>query len=403
MNGNLRISHLCLQRMSVPRHILPIIIFAQFAGTSLWFAGNAVLPDLISQYGFEVDDLGTVTSSVQLGFIVGTLVFAIFTIADKFSPSKIFFWCSILGAATNIIILFIPITLTNLVALRFIVGFLLAGIYPVGMKLSADWFQKDLGKALGFLVGALVIGTAFPHLIRGLGTSLDWSFILITVSGIATLGGTLILLFVPNGPYRKISIGFRPEAIFVLFRDKNLRSAAFGYFGHMWELYTVWAFIPIIIAYFNQNAQVSLNVSVLSFVAIGVGFFSCAIGGLMALKKGSAQIAFFQLAGSLLCISLILFIDFMPKEIFIMYLIFWGAMVIGDSPHFSTLAAKTAPPELLGSALTIMNSIGFALTIPSIYLANYLTITYGHPAILVFLALGPLFGLIFTKKLFSLA
>ncbi len=403
MNGNLCLWHLCLLGMSAPRHILPIIIFAQFAGISLWFAGNVVLPDLILQYGFEADDLGIVTSGVQFGFIVGTLAFAIFTVADKFSPSKIFFWCSILAAATNIMILLIPITLANLVILRFIVGFLLAGIYPVGMKLSADWFQKDLGKALGFLVGALVIGTAFPHLIRGLYTSLDWTFILITVSGIATLGGVLILLFVQNGPYRKKSTGFKPEAIVVLFRNRSLRSSALGYFGHMWELYTVWAFFPIIITYFNQGSGVNLNVSMLSFLAIGSGFFSCAIGGLVALKKGSAQVAFFQLAGSLVCILLIMVIDLMPREVFILYLILWGALVVGDSPHFSTLAAKTAPPEWVGSALTIMNSMGFALTIPSIYLANYLMVTYRHPAILLFLALGPLSGLIFTKRLFPLA
>ncbi len=223
---------------------MPVIIVAQFAGTSLWFAGNAILPDLITLHGFESDDLGTVTSSVQFGFIIGTLIFAIFTMADKFSPSKIFFWCSLLGALTNILILFIPVTLTNLVTLRFLVGFLLAGIYPVGMKLSADWFQKDLGRAIGFLIGALVIGTSFPHLIRGLGASFHWTFILSTVSGIAFLGGLLILLFVPDGPYRHKSSGFQPEAILVLFQNKELRSVAFGYFGHMWELYTVWLLFP---------------------------------------------------------------------------------------------------------------------------------------------------------------
>ena len=141
----------------------------------------------------------------------------------------------------------------------------------------------------------------------------------------------------------------------------------------------------------------------LSFVVIGAGFLSCSIGGLIALKKGSAQVAFVQLAGSLVCILLILLIDFMPVWTFVIYLIFWGAFVVGDSPQFSTLAAKTAPPEWVGSALTIMNSIGFALTIPSIYLANYLISVYHHPAILIFLALGPLFGLIHTKRLFFLA
>ena len=278
-----------------PRYILPIIIFAQFAGTSLWFAGNAILPELIRLEGFRTEDLGTITSSVQFGFILGTLVFAILTIADKYSPSKIFFWCSILGAIANTMIIILPITLTNLVTFRFAVGILLAGIYPIGMKLSADWFQKSLGKAIGLLVGALVIGTAFPHLLQGISGSFDWKYVLLATSIVAAFGGTLILIFVPDGPHRKKGLGFDPSAIKVLFADRHLRSSAFGYFGHMWELYTFWAFVPIIIGYFNSMNDSTLNVSILSFITIGMGFLGCSLGGIVALKRGSAQVAIFPI------------------------------------------------------------------------------------------------------------
>ncbi len=166
---------------SRPWYILPIIIFAQFAGTSLWFAGNAVLPELQKAFDLAPESLGAITSSVQLGFIIGTLLFAFFLIADRFSPSKVFFICALLGALFNVSIYFFAEGFTTILVLRFLTGVCLAGIYPVGMKISADWYEKGLGKALGYLVGALVLGTAFPHLVKaGLG-DLPWSYVLMTV------------------------------------------------------------------------------------------------------------------------------------------------------------------------------------------------------------------------------
>jgi len=384
-----------------PSHILPLIILAQFAGTSLWFAGNAILPDLIESYGFADNDLGAITSSVQFGFIIGTLVFALFAVADRFSPSKVFFACSALGSMVNLAILFIPMNLTNMVLLRFVIGILLAGIYPIGMKISADWFQKDLGKAIGLLVGALVIGTAFPHFLKGTGSSLDWSMVLTIVSIISLLGGFLILILVPDGPHRNHGHQFQPKALLTLFSEKNLRSAVFGYFGHMWELYTFWAFVPFLIQYYSVQNELGLNISMWSFVVIASGAIGCGYGGMIALKKGSAKVAFFQLFGSLICILLLSGIQFMPTWIFMVYMVVWGIFVVGDSPQFSTLAAKTAPPQLVGSALTIMNSIGFALTIPSIYLATFLTDLSNNPYPLIFLAVGPILGLLFTRKLLN--
>lgn len=383
----------------IPARILPIIIIAQFTGTSLWFAANAVLPELINNFHFDQKDLGTITSAVQLGFISGTLLFAIFTIADKYSPSKVFFVCATLGAIANLFTTIIPLSLINLSILRFFVGVLLAGIYPVGMKISADWFDKGLGKALGYLVGALVLGTAFPHLIRALGGNFDWTFVLITVSSLSFLGGVAILLFVPDGPHRKKSSGFKPQAVLVLFKEPDLRSAAYGYFGHMWELYTFWAFVPFIFQYFFQSRGWDGDVSAWSFVAIASGFLGSAIGGIYAQRFGSARVAYVQLFGSLICILLTVAIDIMHPVVFVSYMVMWGTFVVGDSPQFSTLAARTAPKEWMGSALTIMNSIGFALTIPSIILANYLLSAYDNPKAFLILAIGPIFGLYHTRRL----
>ena len=185
--------------------ILPVIVFAQFCCTSLWFAGNAIMPDLIYNFDLPETALGHLTSAVQFGFIAGTLIFAFLTIADRYSPSRIFFTCALIGAAFTLAILFDHNNFLSLLILRFLTGFSLAGIYPVGMKIAADYFREGLGKSLGFLVGALVLGTAFPHFLNeftGTGT-IDWRYVLIVTSILAILGGTLIFLLIPDGPYRK--------------------------------------------------------------------------------------------------------------------------------------------------------------------------------------------------------
>lgn len=221
-----------------PKYILPLIVLSQFAGTSLWFTGNAILPELkqtlhLSQYAVSL-----VTSAVMLGFVAGTLVFAFLSLADRFSPVKLFFISSLAGALFNIAIIWLAKDGSSLFVLRFITGFFIAGIYPVGMKIAADWYEKGLGKALGFLLGALVLGTAFPHLLKNRDFELPWRSVLLYTSLFAVAGGFIMLLFVSDGPHRKRSGSFQWNAFSQIFLSKKWRQAAFGYFGHMWELYT---------------------------------------------------------------------------------------------------------------------------------------------------------------------
>ncbi len=159
------------------KHILPTIVLSQFLCTSLWFAGNAVIPDIIRDFNLESSFLGHLISAVQFGFISGTLVFALLTISDRYSPSVVFFVCSVLAALSNLMINFGNTTSFDLLLSRFLTGFFLAGIYPVGMKIASDHYQKGLGKSLGFLVGALVLGTSFPHLIKSVSADLPWKFV----------------------------------------------------------------------------------------------------------------------------------------------------------------------------------------------------------------------------------
>jgi len=376
-------------------HILPVIVIAQFLCTSLWFAGNAVLPDLVKNFAFSETALGHITSAVQFGFISGTLLYAALTIADRFSPSTIFFISSVLAAVSNLAIVLNDPNINSLLALRFLTGFFLAGIYPVGMKIAADHFDKGLGKALGFLVGALVVGTAFPHLLKSFTASLPWKTVLFFTSASSILGGLLILLLVPNGPYQKKSQSLNFKDIFSIFKNKPFRSAAFGYFGHMWELYAFWAFIPVILATYKVIHQAeSMNSPVLSFFIIGLGGIACVMSGYLSQNFGTKKIAFTALFLSGCCCLASPFAFWLPFIPFIAFLIFWGLVAIADSPLFSTLVAQNVPTQVKGTALTMITCIGFSITIISIELLNYLMSVIDSRFIFLFLGIGPLMGLL---------
>ena len=383
---------------AVPSHILPLIVVSQVAGTSLWFAGNAVMLSLQGELGLPSTALGHMTSAVQFGFISGTLVFALLTLADRFSPSRLFFACALLGALANLGVLLAEGFL-SLLLLRLLTGFFLAGIYPVGMKIAADWHEKGLGKALGYLVGALVLGTASPHLLKALSGTLPWQGVFLFTSAFAVVGGLLMLLFVPDGPFRRKSQGFDPQALLRVFRNKPFRAAAFGYFGHMWELYTFWAFVPLMLLHYtSMHADKELPVSLLSFGIIAIGSLSCVAGGYLSIRWSSQRVAFWALLLSFCCCLLSPLMFQLPLPFFGAFLFFWGIVVIADSPQFSALVAQNAPKEATGTALTIVNCLGFSITIISIQVVSLLNQWLATAWVFVFLALGPLLGLYALQK-----
>lgn len=382
--------------MKHPKWILPVIVISQFSCTSLWFAGNGVMGDLISHFKLDESALGNLTSAVQLGFISGTLVFALLTIADRFSPSKVFFTSALIGAICNALMIGNYNIFISLLFLRFLTGFFLAGIYPVGMKIATDYYDKGLGKSLGFLVGALVVGTAFPHLLKEVLNAISWKYVLITTTILAFLGGLTMKLLVPDGPYRKLSKGFDFSAFSRVFKLPSFRSAAFGYFGHMWELYAFWAFVPVILKHYVQlHPEKTFNIPLLSFSIIGIGGLSCVFGGYLSQYIGAKKTAFIALLLSCICCLISPLIFNVRSEIFFIgYLLFWGMAVIADSPMFSTLVALNAEPKIKGTALTIVNCIGFAITIISIQLLNSLQFVLNSSYLYLLLATGPILGLI---------
>jgi MFS family permease len=383
-------------------YILPIIVVAQFLCTSLWFAGNAILPDIVKIFPAEPNLLASLTSIVQFGFISGTFVFAILSISDQFSPSKVFFVCALAAAIFNLGICLNVTGVNTLLLFRFLTGFMLAGIYPVGMKIASDYFKDGLGKSLGFLVGALGLGTAFPHLLKTLTSGLPWKYVIYATSTLSVIGGIAMILLVPNGPFRKAGQKLKLNAFLSGFKNANFKSAAFGYFGHMWELYTFWAFLPGMLLLYKMHHQASaLNISLFTFLIIAAGGLSCMIGGLLSQKFGAKRIATLALLVSGTCCLLSpLFVLSGSLPILLSFLFIWGLSATADSPLLSSLIANYAPETTRGTSLTIVNCIGFSITIISIQVINLLSKQINAQYLYMFLAIGPILGLwaLISKK-----
>ncbi len=377
------------------KRILPVIVISQFFCTSLWFAVNAIMGDIARQFNVPPAFLAYLASAVQLGFIGGTLVFAVLSIVDRFSPVRVFFSCALVATLVNLTVSVSGISINEVLFFRFLTGFFLAGIYPVGMKIAADHYQQGLGRSLGFLVGALVLGTAFPHLLKTLMAALPWKYVVYATSFLAAAGGCAMLLWVPDGPYRKPGQRLKWSAFLQNFGNSKFRAAAFGYFGHMWELYAFWVFVPVMLgAYNNHYPAARLNVSLLSFLVIVAGSLSCVFSGIISQRLGARQTATMALLISGVCclVSPLLLLCASPVAL-IVFLFIWSTAVIADSPMFSTLVAQNAAVESKGTALTIVNCIGFAVTILSIQLINALRTPDNARYIYLLLAAGPILGL----------
>ena len=376
---------------AAPRHVLPVLVLAQFAGTSLWFAVNAVMPDLQRELGWPASAVGRLTSAIQLGFIAGTLVFALLAIADRFSPRRVFLLCSLAGALSTVGAWWMVREFAALWLWRAATGFFLAGIYPVGMKIASQWFPKGLGAALGWLIGALVLGTASAHGLRGLMGELPWTSVMLGVAALAAGGGAMLFALLPEvpvGPARTSTFEWR--ALAAMWTDWRVRASVFGYFGHMWELYTLWVIAPLMLS----SRLTGMPLSLAAFVVVGIGALGCVGGGWLARRWGSARVAAGQLAISGGCCALAPWLIDASVGWFAVWLLVWGITVAGDSPQFSALTAGNAPSQAVGSVLTLTNSIGFAISIVSVELFTKLAQHHPLGTLLPWLGLGPLLGLL---------
>jgi len=374
--------------------VLPVIVLAQLLGTAPWFAVNAVMPDLQAAQGWPAAAVGTLTSALQAGFIAGTLVFALLAVADRFPARAVFVACALAAAACTVGAGLSTASFDALVAWRAATGLCLAGIYPVGMKIASQWFPRGLGPALGWLVGALVLGSASPHAMRAIvldGGGAPWQAVFAVVALVTASAGLLLWLFVPASPaVAGHGPGLRLGALASLWANDRVRASVFGYFGHMVELYTMWVLVPAILATRLAGAALSWA----AFAVLGAGAIGCVAGGLAARRFGSARVAGAQLAASGLCCLVAPWAMAAATPWFAVWLLVWGITVAGDSPQFSTLTANNAPREAVGSVLTLTNSIGFTISIVSIEVFVRLAQIYPLSAVLPWIAAGPLLGLL---------
>ncbi|WGL15470.1 MFS transporter [Microbulbifer bruguierae] len=379
------------------------IAAAQLFGTSLWFSANSAADDLARSWQVDTTDVGWLTSAVQGGFILGTLVLALGGIADRYRASRLFVVSALAGALFNGCFAWLSHGMGSALVFRFLVGVCLAGIYPLGMKLVVSWAPERAGSALAQLVAMLTLGTALPHGLRELGTGLPWQLI-ITASSLLAVLAALLIHRLGDGPHLPqptkskalpVRSGFTQPAVLQAFRIPAFRAAAWGYFGHMWELYAFWAIVPLLVSSTLLVEQYPvLGISGLSFAIIAAGAVGCLLGGALSRHIGSSRVALGALTASGSCALLFaVFWDHLPAATLVILLLIWGAAVIADSPQFSALSATACPRELVGAALAIQNSIGFAITVVSITGVSALFQLTGPEAVWLLLP-GPVFGVL---------
>jgi MFS family permease len=372
------------------------IVLAQLFGTSLWFSANAAAGDLGRVWGLTTAQLGHLGMAVQAGFIAGTLAFVVSGFADRYAASRIFVASAAVGALFNAGFALVAKDVTQALGLRFATGFCLGGIYPIGMKLVVSWEPNKLGKALGWLVGTLTLGTATPHLIRALGAAWQWQTVVLASSGLA-LVAALLVAAVGDGPHLPQNNFSRKNHVLSVFHLPDFRAAAFSYFGHMWELYAFWTITPLLAAQ-ALGAANPRDVALLSFFVIATGAVGCIGGGWLTEHVGSARVAGTALLVSgALCVAYP-FLHGASAPGLIALLLVWGLAVVADSPQFSALSARAAPADLVGGALAAQNCIGFAITVISI---DVVTSVWAHMEAnaVWLLAPGPFLGLLAIRPL----
>ena len=387
---------------------MTLLALAEVLALALWFSASAVVPALKAEAGLAPMQAALFTSAVAVGFVVGTFASALLALADRVPPKWLFAISALIAAAANLAILMLPPNGHGVVLCRFVTGVCMAGIYPVGMKMASTWARNDakggikgdMGFLIGLLVGALTLGSALPHLFNGLG-GVDWRLTIKLASAAAVLGAVIVLM-VDLGPNRAPAPPFRPGAALTAFRDPALRLANFGYFGHMWELYAMWAWIGVYLAASFKMSGVENPTrwaAFATFAVVGAGALGSLIGGLIADRAGRTflTIAAMTLSGAAAAGIGIFYGG--PPALIVVVAVVWGFSIVADSAQFSSCVIELAPAGYTGTMLTVQTCVGFTLTLVTIHLVPMLADAIGWRWSFAFLSLGPALGVLAMLRL----
>lgn len=378
------------------RRQLALLALAELLAMSLWFSATAVVPELEAEWSLGSGPAAWLTMSVQLGFVTGAVLSAALTLSDIWSPRWLFAGSAVLGALCTASIAAFADGVGLALPLRFLTGMTLAGVYPPGMKIVAGWFREGRGMAIGVLVGALTVGSALPHLLRVLGGIGEWRTVLYLSAGLALAAALLVTAGLRSGPHQAPAAPFDPKALGRILRDRPTMLANGGYFGHMWELYAVWTWIP---AWLAAGFAVDLAPGSGAFLAGLVAFLTIAIGGLGAWAAGLAA----DRAGRTTLTSLSMIMSGScclaaglvfggPVWLVIPFCLVWGFAIVADSAQFSTCVTELAEPAYVGTALTLQTAVGFLLTVITIRLVPVFEAAWGWAWAFAPLAIGPALG-----------